>query len=87
MIARVKLPVYRRRHVLPWHVATRATFSLREATMRWVRFSLAALLLTPWMTLLIGCAGSGERQDTRQDARVSTRTEERTEDRVQNRRD
>jgi hypothetical protein len=32
-------------------------------------------------TMLIGCGGSSNRQDTRQDTRVESRTEDRVEDR------
>lgn len=55
--------------------------------MRWIRLSVLALVLTPWIVFLVGCAGGSERQDTRQDERVETRTGARTEDRVEDRRD
>ena len=55
--------------------------------MRWIRLSLLALVLTPWIVLLVGCSGSSERSDTRQEERVETRTGARTEDRVEDRRD
>ena len=48
--------------------------------MRWIRFSLYALLLMPLATFLISC-GSAERSDTRQDTRVEGRTEARQENR------
>ena len=49
--------------------------------MRWIRFSLFALMLTPLATLLIGCSGTEERSDSRQDTRVEGRTEARQESR------
>jgi len=39
-----------------------------------IRLSVLALVLTPWIVFLVGCAGGSKRQDTRQDERVETRT-------------
>ena len=49
----------------------------------WMPYAATTTVVVGGITMVSGCAGSGERSDTRQDTRVETRTE----DRVQSRRD